>query len=412
MVKHLASGLYFINAGLGFLAVVWISWLLPLEDFAQIAFAITMGSFLSILVNFGQDQTQILSLLTLDKPKQRVLVFVRRHARSILILLAASSAFLSFETAKSAVISTAYASTLALIWAALIGLYPNAYVDFLCKLSVQQVSVLGERLIAFTIIYWHVNSADGTLVIWAIMLHLALLRGTFVLAQSLACVLIDARSISTVVMPEPLERPSVSGGNPLFVAAAQLVTSFGLYGGLLLYRLAAVPLDLAVVSFSLQAQSFASLLPIILLRLQSRTLASADMLSSSNGGVVIVAEAITLMKASLLPTFLSVVIVWGWLVLRYPSEFAWVQLLAAAIICAWAIAISFGIRFTRAILARGAAGFYLFWSLVYACTSIVASFVLGRELGPVGFAIGVVVPHLLVILRYRAFVVTPPRQGR
>jgi hypothetical protein len=182
------------------------------------------------------------------------------------------------------------------------------------------------------------------------------------------------------------------------------LNSLGLYGALFLFREWATVADVAMVSFGIQCLSFATLIPAIYIRRSLREFASADVNGGHAQNAAILSQARNLMRVALFTGSITIIIIWVWLafVMRWDANFS--HFVTGFIIGAWAIAMSYGMRLSRAIIHKREVSFYIRWALIYSSLSLALSYLLGREFGALGFIAGVVAPHILTILRYHFFI--------
>jgi hypothetical protein len=401
MIRHLTSLLFPVNAALSFALLISFSLFLPLESFAIISFATAIGNYFAIIVNFGQDQTQISGLLQGQSSQDRRRHFLYRQTQSFIIFLALVSSYFLIETALSYSFHDTMIGGAALAWAAMIGLFPNAYVDFLGRLVQQQLLISVERLLALGIILlsFSLYGSSGLEIMLVALLALRLINIGF---QYAFCIFIDSQNTSTP-NETALLRTANNDGSTL-ITIAQLLNSLGLYGALFLFRELATVSDVAIVSFGIQCFSFATLIPAIYIRRNLREFANADVNSGHAQTAMILSQARSLVRVALFTGSIAIIIIWVWLLIAMSWEVNFTHFVTGFIIGLWSVAVSYGMRLSRAIIHKRKISFYIRWSLIYSSVSLALSYLLGREFGAVGFMAGVVFPHILVILRYHFFI--------
>ena len=400
--KFYSTILFPINAALSFATVVLLSASLPIAEFALIAFAIGVGSYFAIVVNFGQDQTQILGLLQRDSVLARRYYFANRQIRSIAVLFVIVFGYCFIEAMLGVTVDRTLISGASLFWAALIGLYPNAYVDFLGRLSLQQAIILLERVLSAVFVMSSI-SLFRELSALDVLFVLIALRVVAVGVQFTVCILLDDREERDQVSKVADSLRTTDGS--IKVAAAQLINSLGVYGSLIVFRGHASADDLAVVSFCILCFSFATMLPATYIRKNLKEFARADAHGSDEGNALIISQARSLTYVALATASISISLIWAWLLLVVKQESDINHFLSGLVVGVWAIGLTYGMRLTRAIIHKRQVDFYLIWSIAYFCMAFPISVWLGAKYGALGFFVAVVVPHLLVIFRYHLFIV-------
>lgn len=389
----------YLNAFISLVTTFWIARNLDVTVFHSVALGITAGGLGAVLSNLGSDQSQLRSLLALGTPQQRtnhVMANLKRRCMVFVTLLASAIVYTGLSTgaAENTACTSVYFA-----WAALVGVQPAAYIDYLRKQKQQQLITFIERIIGLALVSLIIFTGNAGNYFIAISVASVLLTGR-IIATTLQWTFVlrkDTQTTSTTSNhpdTDNTEKTTTEGVSPTVAAVFNSLTA---YTPILLLDYYKNP-GLALYSLVLQAANMTILFQSVSVRLLSTTIAAqAPEGRESTEPNRIFKSATQLFLVSAILGFIGATATATYLLTDGRFGAASTIIPLVAVVFSWGAWLGFGQVVTRALVLQGHAVTYAIAAVVTAITSLSLGILLISRFGVIATALSIAIPHSLMI---------------
>jgi O-antigen/teichoic acid export membrane protein len=402
--------LTYANAALSLLLIFGLARLMGPQSFSAVALGLTAGGFAAVLVNLGSDQAQMATLLQLDDaPARRRLALRHLRVRGVLMLVLAILLGAYLAWGQRGLTEGSCALTFGL-WAASIGLQPNAYVDYLHAQARQQHTVLVERIAAIAAaagIFWAEGDDLSRAGAWVgtLLLSMRLISTGWQWRQVLR---LDPASRSETDVGHSSPRSSgstdgqarsVVGASGAGATAASVFNAITAYAPVLALDVHGLRADLSLYSLCLQALNFVVLFQGTATRLVARRVMSHDGKPGSRAASQRLAlrEGGRILAASVLLALFGGLCTWAYVSQGLGMRAVADPLLVISVLFAWGAWMGLGQVVSRSLLSHGHTALYVRATGITTLVALTAASVLVSRWGAMGSALSVAIPHSLMI---------------
>lgn len=264
--------LVYFNSALSFATTFLLAHKLGASSYATVAFGLAVGAFGFVCVNIGSDQVQIRCLTyckssLLRKKSALINFWFRLGAVFVFLILSSILIYFIFDLNELPIV------VLICIWAAIQGLLPNAYFDFLGAHKIQQTIILIERvtsILAIYTIFEYCFFVDKMQLVKVMALGLLLIRILLIAIQYVITLKIDRKDGSLAPASQINEGPMSSFGISGHLAISGVALATVAYFSQILLKVFTKPEELSVYSLCFQSMSFISIFQVTFVRLLSR----------------------------------------------------------------------------------------------------------------------------------------------
>lgn len=378
----------YLNAVATLLITFGVAKVLHPSAFQHIALGLIAGAFGSVLTNLGSDQGQLNAMLRFRTPHSRRASALGDLKRRLVVLVILSASLVSYSADESA--SAALTRALFFAWAAMLGLAPNGYVDFLKQQRRQQLATFVERGLALLVLL------GLLMVVGDRALYFSVLAGCFLVGiRALAIAYQWAATISGDHAQTPEQPKETKSAGTFYPTVAAVCNSCTAYVPALFLDFYDRKSELALYTLTAQALSLVILFHGVAARLASGKLAetivhggqSTDAFSAARR-IFLLSLPIAAVGAAATAFYLTHI--------GIPAPVRHIVLLVS-IMFAWAAWLGFGQVITRTITLTGHSRVYAAASAATTLISVGSAFALVRDFGAVGSALAIVLPHTLMI---------------
>jgi O-antigen/teichoic acid export membrane protein len=351
----------YLSSFLGFLILMLSARMLGAEQFAWVAIGIAVGGFAMPLINLGSERTFVRDALAIDDALAVEQMIIKSFGMCVTITLIITLiiGIGSFVYAND-VIDAIAIGTFSL-WAALQGLYPSAWFDFLLETKKQNLIVLGERVTGLVFI------AGGAVLLH----HYFQIRAVAGLPAILGSILLAIRIVSITTQVKTwwykfgktrfkwhlsFPRRNVGGIN-FRVTMAVFFNALLTYGNQLVLGAGGNKTELAAYGLAFQIISLIFLFQAIALRLVNRKIANVCILRQgilysviTNGLFLGGGSAVLAGGAFIITKYLPLILADN----RFEIMSQFIPLL-----CIWAVVVGFGQCISQHLLTLKQESFYL-----------------------------------------------------